>query len=144
MDVMQSQVLLEGSAGGRLLKLDADISFWGGVDPLSGRIIDGRHPQAGESMAGAILAMRRSIGSSSGSSILLELFRRDRAPAGIILAEADLVVCLGSVVAREMGFRKIPIVCVDPVTFSDLPETLSINRSGEIRSEIDLVGSIGS
>ena len=134
MDVMQSQILLAGSAEGTVLKLDADISFWGGIDPLSGRIIDRRHPQFGESVAGKILAMRRSIGSSSGSSILLELFRRKLAPAGIILLEADLVVSLGAVVAREMGFGEIPLVCVDPVTFSNLPEALSIGRSGHVAS----------
>ena len=134
MDVMQSKVLLTGSAEGPVLKLDADISFWGGVDPHSGHIIDRRHPQFGESVAGKILVMHRSIGSSSGSSILLELFRRKRAPSGIILAEADLVISLGAVVAKEMDFGEIPVVCVPPDSFSGLPEVLSISRSGEIRA----------
>ena len=116
-----------------MLELTADISFWGGVDPLTGRIIDQRHPQFGESVAGKILAMHRSIGSSSGSSVLLELFRRNRAPSGIILAEADLVVSLGVVVAKQMEFGNIPVVCLRSSELSNLSEAVSIGLSGEIR-----------
>jgi predicted aconitase with swiveling domain len=75
MPVITSRALIEGEAEGRLLILESDISFWGGIDPNTGDVIDNRHPQFGESVAGRILAMNRSIGSSSGSSILLELCR---------------------------------------------------------------------
>ena len=132
--MLQSEVLLEGSAQGPLLNLTADISFWGGVDPLSGKIIDRRHPQFGECLAGKILVMRRSIGSSSGSSVLLELFRRNCAPFGIIMAETDLVIALGAVVAKEMALGDIPVVRLDESLFSELPEMVRIRLSGEIES----------
>ena len=133
MDYLQSRVLLEGSAQGPVLKLTADISFWGGVDPLSGKIIHRQHPQFGESVAGKILAMQRSIGSSSGSSVLLELFRRGRSPLGIILVEVDLIISLGAVVAKEMKFGNIPVVRVSSSEFLKLPDVVTINLSGEIR-----------
>ena len=136
MKVLKSKVLLEGCAQGALLRLTTDISFWGGVSPRSGKIIDRRHPQYGESVAGKILAMNRSIGSSSGSSVLLELFQRKRAPAGIILAEADMVVVLGAVVAREMEFGQIPVVRIDLSEILTLPDTISINLSGEIKPAV--------
>jgi predicted aconitase with swiveling domain len=132
MSTLQSEVLLAGCAQGAVLKLTDPISFWGGVDPVSGKIIHRQHPQYGESVAGKILAMHRSIGSSSGSSILLELFRVGCAPAGIILTEADLVVSLGVVVAKEMGFEKIPVVCIQSSEFAALPEAVTISISGEI------------
>jgi predicted aconitase with swiveling domain len=132
MELLQAKVMLEGCAQGPVLKLTADISFWGGVDPLTGRIIHRQHPQFGESVAGKILAMRRSIGSSSGSSVLLELFRRDLAPLGIILVEADLVICLGAVVAKEMKYGNIPVVCVNSSGFASLSKAVSINAAGEI------------
>ena len=132
MSALQSEVLLAACAKGPVLKLTDPISFWGGVDPVSGKIIHRQHPQYGESVAGKILAMHRSIGSSSGSSILLELFRVGCAPAGIILTEADLVVSLGVVVAKEMGFEKIPVVCIQSSEFAALPEAVTISISGEI------------
>jgi predicted aconitase with swiveling domain len=135
MKTIQSEILLPGTATGKLLRLTDNISFWGGVDPLSGRIIHRQHPQFGESVAGKILAMQRSIGSSSGSSVLLELFRKDNAPIGIILTEADLVVSLGAVVAKEMGFGNIPVVRIHASEFAVLPSTASISLCGEIEYE---------
>jgi predicted aconitase with swiveling domain len=132
MTAVQSKVLIDGQAEGRLLKLTADISLWGGVDPRSGVIIDSRHPQHGECLAGKILAMHRSIGSSSGSSIILELLQRKHGPLGIILIEVDFIVTLGVVVAREMGFANIPVVQIVPEDFSLLPDTARIGPEGEI------------
>jgi predicted aconitase with swiveling domain len=132
MTVISSRVLIEGEARAAVLKLDSDISLWGGVDPRTGEIIDSRHPQFGECVSGKILAMNRSIGSSSGSSILLELLRRQCGPAGIILIQADFIVTLGVVVAREMDFGHIPVVQIKPEDFSRLPGSASINCNGEI------------
>ena len=131
--MIQSTVVIKGSAQGAVLQLTSDISFWGGVDPKTGVIIDGRHPQAGESVAGKILSMGSSIGSSSGSSILLELFQRKKAPAGIILLEVDFIVTLGVVVAREMGFGDIPVVKIRAEETSMLPSSVIISESGEIK-----------
>lgn len=132
MPILSSNVLIEGEAQGPVLVLESDISFWGGIDPQTGVVIDRRHPQFGESVSGKILAMKRSIGSSSGSSILLELLRLKRGPAGIILIEADFIVTLGVVVAREMNFGHIPVVQIEPEEFIHLPGAASINASGEI------------
>ena len=134
MTAVQSKVLIDGQAEGRLLKLTVDISLWGGVDPRSGVIIDSRHPQHGQCMAGKILAMNRSIGSSSGSSIILELLQRNHGPLGIILIEADFIVTLGVLVAREMGFANIPVVQIVPEDFPLLPDTARIGPEGEICS----------
>ncbi len=133
MDI-KTTALLAGDASGQLLSLSADISFWGGVDPCSGRIIDTRHPQYGQCMAGKILVMNRSIGSSSGSSVLLELFQRKLAPVGIILAEPDFIIVLGVVVAREMGYGDIPVIQLSPEHFDGLPECLEISRSGSLKA----------
>ena len=132
MNRIPAKTLLEGAGCGALLRLADDISFWGGVDPLTGRIIDSRHPQYGQSVAGRILLMNRSIGSSSGSSVLLELFRRKLAPAGIILTEPDFIIVLGVVVAREMGFGDIPVIQINPADFDRVPDYPEIGPSGDL------------
>lgn len=132
MPFLPSNALIGGEARGSVLMLETDISFWGGIDPQTGVVIDRRHPQFGESVCGKILAMKRSIGSSSGSSILLELLRLKRGPAGIILVEADFIVTLGVVIAREMNFAHIPVVQVEPEEFIRLPGAVSITANGEI------------
>nr|MBA3447717.1 DUF126 domain-containing protein [Pseudaminobacter sp.] len=78
----QGEILVPGDAGaGRALVLTAAISFWGGVDPRSGRIADVRHPQCGESISGRILFLPGTIGSSSASAVLMELVHNGHAPS---------------------------------------------------------------
>jgi len=100
------QILVPGAAAtGEALILSAPISFWGGVDPKTGRIADVRHPQHGETVAGKVLFLPGTIGSSSASAVLLELVKNGHAPAALVLHEPDAILLLGLIVAREMGWN---------------------------------------
>jgi predicted aconitase with swiveling domain len=102
---LQAEVLITGAGGeGEALVLTAPISFWGGVDPRSGRIADVRHPECGESVAGKVLFVPGTIGSSSAAAVLLELVHAGLAPAALVLDHADAILLLGLIVAREMGW----------------------------------------
>lgn len=106
---LTTQILLPGPAtAGPCLALTAPISFWGGVDPRSGDIIDARHPQRGRNIAGTILALPGTIGSSSASAVLLELVHAGKAPAALLMNEPDAILLLGIIVAREMGWPTPP------------------------------------
>ncbi len=112
---LQAEVLLPGAAEGAILKLDRPISFWGGVDPETGRITDPRHPQHEQTVGGRILVIPETIGSSSGSAVMLELIARGLGPAAVILGKPDAILILGIVVAREMGYRDPPPVLLLPL-----------------------------
>lgn len=86
------------------------LSLWGGVDPASGTVIDARHPQRGESVAGRVLVMPAVRGSSSSSSILAEAIRAGTAPAAILLGEPDLILAVGAAVGEELYGRRVPVV----------------------------------
>jgi predicted aconitase with swiveling domain len=101
---------IAGRAEGEVLKLARPISFWGGVDPKTGRISDPRHPDHDRELAGRILVLPGMIGSSSSSYIMLELMAIGRAPAALVLAEPDAILGLGVVVAKEMNYGSIPVV----------------------------------
>ncbi len=78
----QGEILVAGEAGsGPALVLSAPISFWGGVDPKTGTIADVRHPEHGQSIAGRVLFLPGTIGSSSASAVLMELVHSGKAPA---------------------------------------------------------------
>lgn len=129
-------VLIEGAPGrADLLKLDAPISFWGGVDPASGRVIDVRHPQHGECVAGRLLAMPGAIGSSSSSSVLLELARVGKTPAAILMVEPDAILLLGLVVAREMGWPVPPAARIAADVFAALrPGAYAFDARARLRA----------
>lgn len=106
---LKAEILLPGDAvTGAYLTLTAPISFWGGVDPASGAIIDARHPERGQNIAGRILALPGTIGSSSASAVLLELVHAGKAPAALLMDAPDAILLLGLVVAREMGWPTPP------------------------------------
>jgi predicted aconitase with swiveling domain len=90
---------------GRVLALADPISFWGGVSPADGSLTDPRSAQHGESIAGRVLVIRELRGSSSGSSVLLELIYRRQAPCAIVLAAPDAILALGVLVAVEMAWE---------------------------------------
>ncbi|BCH20222.1 hypothetical protein MesoLjLb_00070 [Mesorhizobium sp. L-8-3] len=105
MTAMRADILVPGPpAEGEGLALSAPISFWGGVDPKSGRIVDVRHPQHGASIGGSVLFLPDTIGSSSASAVLLELVHSGKAPAAIVMHKPDAILLLGLIVAREMGW----------------------------------------
>jgi len=109
---IKSDMLLAGEASGPVLRLNAPISFWGGVDPASGQIVDPRHPQHGASVVSTVLLVPATVGSSSSSSVLLELIAQGRAPAAIALGKADAILCLGAVVATTMGWSAPPVIAL--------------------------------
>lgn len=47
---LQGRSLVEGAAQGTLLFADVGLSFWGGVDPASGEVIDRHHPSAASAL----------------------------------------------------------------------------------------------
>ena len=105
MIALQAEILVPGEGGsGQGLVFSAPISFWGGVDPKTGRVADVRHLQHGASIAGTVLFLPGTIGSSSASAVLLELVHAGHAPAAIVLHEPDAILLLGLIVAREMGW----------------------------------------
>jgi predicted aconitase with swiveling domain len=110
---MKARPLLPGAAAGPVLRLSAPLSFWGGVDPKTGDIIQVRHPEVGKNIAGTILCLPATIGSSSSSAVLLELIRLGKAPAALIMGAPDAILLIGCLIAREMGWNAPPAFALE-------------------------------
>jgi len=95
---------------GRALVLDEGLSLWGGMDPATGELIDGHHPQRGVTMTGRVVVMPAGRGSSSSASVLAEAVRAGTAPAAIILGEPDLILTIGAAVAEELYGIVVPVI----------------------------------
>ena len=128
-----AKVVIDGTAEGRVLHLAEPISFWGGVDPQSGVVIDARHPDRGRSISGRVLCLPGMIGSSSASAVMLELLRARLAPAALVLGETDAILALGVVVGREMGYRAIPVLELALAEQEKLPQDALVRiRTGGV------------
>ncbi len=136
MTEIQGRVVFDGEAEGPFLRLEAPISFWGGVDPESGTIADPRHPDHGAEITGRILCIPGTIGSSSSSAIMLELLRNGKAPAALILGQLDAILVLGIVVGRELSYRTVPVVEAPPDATAAFRngELVRVTSSGSVRA----------
>lgn len=109
---MSPRCLVGGTAEGPVLALAEPLSFWGGFDGASGKVIDRFHPQHGACLSGTILFMERGRGSSSGASVLAEAIRLGAAPAAIVLLDADAIIATGALVAQMLYGIDCPIVAI--------------------------------
>ncbi len=132
---ISGRVVVPGSAEGEILFSDVGLSFWGGVDALTGEVIDRHHPLSGQSLAGRILALPTSRGSCSGSGVVLELLLNDKGPAAIVLERPEAIITLGVIVAEELFGRSIPVLCVGAETFASLRTVGAARINAESRSD---------
>jgi hypothetical protein len=116
------KTLVTGSAKGELLSAEVGLSFWGGVDPQTGVVIDQHHPLRNQSLAGRMLAIPSGRGSCSGSGVLLELILNGHAPAAIIICEREEILTLGALVAEVVFEQSIPVLRVEREVFACLGE----------------------
>lgn len=107
--VRLDRVLVAGRAAGRLLVLEAPLSFWGGVDARSGEVIDVHHPQRGECIADTVLVLPATRGSTAAPGALLELLERGRGPAAIVTASPDPVALVAVLAAEFAGLQPVPV-----------------------------------
>ena len=116
----EGRPLVAGEARAPALVLDEPLSFWGGLDPATGRVIDVHHPQVGVEVTGRVLVMPSGRGSSSSSSVLVESIHAGTGPVAIVMWEPDPIIALGAIVVRELFGTRFPVVVVDEATYRSL------------------------
>jgi predicted aconitase with swiveling domain len=124
---VSAESLCQGEGSGEILWLDEPLSFWGGTELDTGVITDVHHPQQGVSLAGRVVVMAASRGSSSSSSVLAEQIRAAVAPAAILLGSRDVIVTLGALAASEIYGIRLPIVLLDESGMEDLPHSGAVS-----------------
>lgn len=115
--ILKGCCVVSGVAEGEVIASAQPISFWGGVDPGTGRIHDPGHSLFGQSISGKILVFPFGKGSSTGSLIILELSRIHKAPSAIINIRTEPILATGPIVCKHFYGRSIPIITLDPEAF---------------------------
>jgi uncharacterized protein len=138
-DAPRPRVLAPGRATGDALVLDEPLSFWGGLDPATGRLIDVHHPQHGEILTGRVLVMPSGRGSSSSSYVFAEAIRAGTAPVAVVLDEPDAIVALGAIVAGELYGIELPVV-VAPGTAIANGDRVTVRAGDDDAVEVSLGG----
>lgn len=120
--VPQARSILPGAAEGVVIATTEALSFWGGVDPATGKVIDVHHPLHGVCLTGGVLFMPSSRGSCTGSGVLLDLILTGRAPSALVFCEAEDVLTLGALIASEMFGKPLPVLRLDAENFAQFSQ----------------------
>ncbi len=125
-----ARLIVPADVEGDILVCSEGLSFWGGVDPASGCIIDAHHSLRGRSMVGRVVLMPTSRGSCSGSGVLLEFALNGHAPAALIFCENEDILTLGAVIASRMFDRPVAIIRLDRSDYDALSTKDHVAISG--------------
>jgi predicted aconitase with swiveling domain len=119
MDQLKGRIIYKGKATGEALVTEMPISFYGGVDPNTGVVIEKGHQLNGLSVKGKILVFPQGKGSTVGSYTLYRMKKNGTAPAGMINRECETIVAVGAIISE--------IPCVDKI---DISKIKTDNRVG--------------
>ena len=136
---MKGKGLVMGRVEGEALVSQRAFTFAHGVDPSSGRVTDVRSDIRGSNVKGKVLFYPFGKGSTTASSWFLETVRLGNHPAAIVTEGVDLSAVIGSVMARVIYQKEIPIVSGVPRTaYSSIGQgsTVAVDAdSGEVRAQ---------
>ena len=107
---LKGRIIYKGTDEGEALTTTQPISFYGGVDPNTGIVIEKGHELQGQSVKGRVLVFPTGKGSTVGSYTLYRMKKNGTAPAGIVNKECETVVAVGAIISE--------IPCVDSVDIS--------------------------
>ncbi len=122
---LKGRIIYGGKAEGEALVTTQPISFYGGVDPNTGVVIEKGHELQGVSVKGKVLVFPQGKGSTVGSYTLYRLKKNGVAPAGMINRECETIIAVGAIISE--------IPCVDKVDIT------KIKTEERVRIENDLV-----
>jgi predicted aconitase with swiveling domain len=104
---LKGRTINKGTAEGIALVSESPISFYGGVDPETGKITDRENKLCGQSIKDAILVFPFGSGSTVGPYVIYRLKKKGLAPKAIINRECETIVAVGAIIAD--------IPCVDKI-----------------------------
>ena len=106
---LYGRTIYPGKAEGLALVTTMGISFFGGVDPETGVVVEKGHELEGQSISGKILVFPTGKGSTVGSYTLYRLKDSGLAPAAIVNAECETITAVGCIIAEIPCVDQIPI-----------------------------------
>ncbi len=119
----QGRTIYKGEAEGEALVTSMGISFFGGVDPENGVVVERGHELEGQSISGKVLVFPSGKGSTVGSYTLYRLKYNGIAPAAIINVDCETITAVGCIISE--------IPCVDQIDIGQIAPGARVRVDGE-------------
>ena len=109
---LKGRKIYKGIAEGEAIVTKDGISFYGGVDPDTGKVVEVGHELEGQSVTGRILVFPMGKGSTVGSYTLYRMKKNNTAPAAIVNKQIDTIIAVGCIISE--------IPCVDKIDVNEI------------------------
>jgi len=96
---LRGRPVVGGHAVGEALVSPEPVSFYGGVDPESGVVVEPGHPCEGLRVSGKVFVFPQGKGSTVGSYVLYRMGKLGTAPLAILNRETEAIIATGCVMA---------------------------------------------
>ena len=107
--LIKGRKIYQGRAQGEALVTTMGISFFGGVDPETGVIVEKNHQLEGQTINGKVLVFPTGKGSTVGSYTLYRLKQAGKAPIAIVNAECETITAVGCIISEIPCVDQIPV-----------------------------------
>lgn len=120
---LQGRKIYKGIVEAEALVTKDGISFYGGVDPDTGKVVEVGHELEGQSVSGKVLVFPTGKGSTVGSYTMYRMMKNNTAPAAIVNEQIDTIIAVGCIISE--------IPCVDKINIDDIKtgQKLIVNGS---------------
>jgi len=119
---LKGRAIFEGKAEGQALVSSSPMSFYGGVNPDTGEIVERGSELAGQTVKGKVLVFPHGKGSTVGSYVLYRLAKNGVAPSAIVNAKCETIVAVGAIISE--------IPCVDMVDVRKIKPGVRVSVDG--------------
>jgi predicted aconitase with swiveling domain len=109
MEQLKGRIIYKGKAEAEALVTTMPISFYGGVDPNTGVVIEKGHELNGLSIKGKVLVFPQGKGSTVGSYTLYRLKKNGAAPAAMVNKETETIVAVGAIISEIPFVDKVDV-----------------------------------
>jgi len=121
---LQGRCIFSGTVQGEALVTTQAISFFGGIDPETGIVVERGHELEGQCIAGKVLVFPTGKGSTVGSYTLFRLKHNSKAPLAILNAECETITAVGCIIAE--------IPCVDQLPIDEIQNGSLVQVDGKL------------
>jgi len=129
---LKGRIIYKGTGEGEALTTTQPISFYGGVDPNTGEVIEKGHELQGKSVKGKVLVFPNGKGSTVGSYTLYRMKKNGTAPAAIVNKDCETVVAVGAIISE--------IPCVDHVDITKIKTGDTVRIKNDVVSVNEVEG----
>lgn len=132
--ILTGRTIHPGEVSGMALVSSTAISFFGGVDPETGIVVEQGHELEGESISGKILVFPTGKGSTVGSYTLYRLKHAGKAPAAIVNSNCEPITAVGCIISDLPCLDQVPIQGLETGMLIHIsPPTLIVNENGFLK-----------